>query len=110
MAGAFEKEHQAKILFETANLEDPAPGPGVHGKAREEACEEVWKEGGAEGKVCLKEQEGVQRVKACGWHVQHHVWPQGVWNMYSGGDYAAVRGIGHMEWSMGVQTIVKGNP
>ena len=29
MAGAIEKEHQAKILFETANLislEDPAPG------------------------------------------------------------------------------------
>ena len=32
MAGPIEKEHQAKILFETANLislEDPAPGPGV---------------------------------------------------------------------------------
>ena len=41
MAGTIEKEHQTKILFETANLEDPAPGPGVHGKAREEVCEEV---------------------------------------------------------------------
>ena len=72
MAGAIKKEHQAKILSETANLislEDPAPGPGVHGKAREEACEEVLKEGGAEGKVCLKEQKGVQQVKACGWQV-----------------------------------------
>ena len=39
--GAIKKEHQAKILFETANQENPAPGPGVHGKVREEACEEV---------------------------------------------------------------------
>ena len=44
VAGAIKKEHQAKILSETANLislEDPASGPGVHGKAREEGCEEV---------------------------------------------------------------------
>ena len=42
LAGATKKESQAKILSETANLislEDPAPGPGVHGKAREKACE-----------------------------------------------------------------------
>ena len=97
MAGAIKKEHQAKILSETTNLislEDPAPGPGVLGKAREEVYEEVWKEGGAEGKVGLKEQEGVQRVKACGLQVHHHVWPQRVWNMYSGRGFAAVRGVG----------------
>ena len=44
VAVAIKKEHQAKILPETANLislEDPAPGPGVLGKAREEVCEEV---------------------------------------------------------------------
>ena len=42
IAPAIKKEPQAKILSETANLislEDPAPGPGVHGKAREKACE-----------------------------------------------------------------------
>ena len=27
--------------------------------------------------------------------------------MYSGGDYAAVRGVGHMEWSMGMQTFAR---
>ena len=44
VAVAIKKEQQAKVLPETANLislEDPAPGPGVHGKAREEGCEEV---------------------------------------------------------------------
>ena len=44
VTGTIKKEHQAKILSETANLislEDPAPGPGVLGKAREEVCEEV---------------------------------------------------------------------
>ena len=30
--------------------------------------------------------------------------------MYSGGGYAAVRGVGHMEWNMGFQTFVKGSP
>ena len=30
--------------------------------------------------------------------------------MYSGGGYATVRGVGHMEWSMGFQTFVKGSP
>ena len=59
MAGAIKKEHHANILSETANLisvEYPAPGPGVHGKAKEGVCEEVG----------LKEQEGVQREKSCG--------------------------------------------
>ena len=34
------------------------------------------KDNSAEGKVGLKEQEGVQLVKACGWQVHHHEWPQ----------------------------------
>ena len=42
-----------------------------------------------------------KRVRACGWQVHHHVWPQQVWNMYSGGGYAAVCGIG--ERSHGVE-------
>ena len=29
--------------------------------------------------------------------------------MYSGGGYAAVRGVGHMEWNMGFQTFVNGS-
>ena len=53
-----------------------------------------------------------KRAKACGWQVHHHVWPQRVWDMYSGGDYAAVRGVGHRSHGVehGIADLCQGQP
>ena len=55
-----------------------------------------------------------KRVRACGWQVHHHVWPQQVWNMYSAvGEpmqQFVAEGKGQMEWNMGFQTFDKASP
>ena len=52
-----------------------------------------------------------KQVRACGWQVHHHVWPQ-VWNIYSGGGYAAVCGRGKRSHGVehGISDLCQGQP
>ena len=53
-----------------------------------------------------------KQLRACGWQVHHHVWPQQVWNMYNGGGFAAVCGVGDGSHGVehGISDLCQGQP